>query len=89
MANDHDCNCDCCPMVRRHDKDLYHGNGKPGLTTRMMLAEEKLDTMKESVDERLDATAKLVEQINKRFWTIILGIAGTLGLTLLDILLKK
>lgn len=29
-------------MVLRHDKDLYLGNGSPGLTTRMALQEGKM-----------------------------------------------
>ena len=29
--------------VRKHDDDLYHGNGKPGITTRIQVCEEKLE----------------------------------------------
>ena len=30
-------------MVDKHEQDLYRGNGKPGLTTRMAGAEGRLD----------------------------------------------
>lgn len=29
-------------MLQEHDRDLYKGNGKPGLTTRMAIAEEAI-----------------------------------------------
>lgn len=28
--------------VGKHEKDLYHGNGKPGITTRVAMTEETL-----------------------------------------------
>lgn len=33
-------------MARQHDQDLYRGNGKPGLTTRMQRAEDSIETIK-------------------------------------------
>lgn len=30
----------------RHDRDLYHGNGKPGITTRMEKIEEAMTSIK-------------------------------------------
>lgn len=35
----------------KHDQDLYHGNGKPGLTVRMELAEKEIFDMKEDIKE--------------------------------------
>ena len=32
--------------LERHERDLYRGNGKPGLTTRMEKAEQSLDSIK-------------------------------------------
>ena len=29
-------------LVERHDKDMYRGNGKPGITTRMEKVEEAI-----------------------------------------------
>lgn len=37
--------------VDRHDCDLYYGNGKPGITTRIALAEGEIKTVKDTVDE--------------------------------------
>ena len=31
-----------CALVERHDKDIYRGNGKPGITTRMEKVEEAI-----------------------------------------------
>jgi hypothetical protein len=35
-----------CDLVERHDKDIYRGNGKPGITTRMEKVEEALGSIK-------------------------------------------
>ena len=36
----------------KHDKDLYTGNGKPGLTTRMLIQEQAMDK-REKADEKM------------------------------------
>jgi len=33
-------------MVHKHDKDLYVGNGKPGITTRMALVESTVESIR-------------------------------------------
>lgn len=33
-------------LLERHEKDLYRGNGKPGITTRMEKVEEAVASMK-------------------------------------------
>jgi hypothetical protein len=33
-------------MVLRHEQDLYRGNGKPGLTTRVLALEETMKDIK-------------------------------------------
>lgn len=38
-------------MVYKHDDDLYRGNGKPGLTTRMAVSEERIEDVKEVLDK--------------------------------------
>lgn len=49
---------DAYGLVQKHDNDLYRGNGKPGLTVRMAIAEERIETVKETVDEiRKDSKA--------------------------------
>lgn len=47
--------------------DVYFGNGKPGLTTRMQSAEERQDAM----DARCDKSDKKLGRIELMFWTII------------------
>ena len=37
--------------IQRIEKDLWFGNGKRGLTTRMQQVEDKLDDMKHSMTE--------------------------------------
>lgn len=37
--------------VQKHDIDLYYGNGKPGLTTRIALTEDRIDGVKEIIDK--------------------------------------
>lgn len=55
-------------IVRRMEKDLYYGNGKPGICTRMEVAEGHI----EGVTERLD-------NIDKKFWALILLALTILG----------
>lgn len=31
--------------LMKHDADLYHGNGKPGLTTRVLVLEEAMKSI--------------------------------------------
>jgi cob(I)alamin adenosyltransferase len=38
-------------MLRKHDQDLYQGNGKPALTVRMALAEKEIETVNKTVCE--------------------------------------
>lgn len=54
-------------IVARHEKDLYRGNGLPGLTTRMKQAEDR-DV---ATNERCDKSDKKLGRIEAMFWTII------------------
>jgi hypothetical protein len=78
-------NEDMVALVRQHDKDLYRGNGKPGLTTRM----EVVETKQENLYQGQEKISQSVEQINKRFWLIMLGIAGTFLTVMVDVIFKK
>lgn len=40
-------------MVMRHEKDLYRGNGKPGICTRMETGEDRMDGI-ESRQDKID-----------------------------------
>lgn len=55
-------------MVLRHEKDLYRGNGKPGLCTRIQTEED-----------RMDATEKRIDGIDKKFGAIIVLLLTILG----------
>lgn len=44
--------------VEKHDCDLYYGNGKPGITTRIALAEKEIVDVREDMTEfKKDAKA--------------------------------
>jgi len=60
--------------------DVYFGNGKPGLTTRMQSAEERQDAM----DLRCDKADKDLANTRKMFWAIIVLLLSILGSTLAD-----
>lgn len=61
-------------MAQRHDKDLYHGNGKPALTIRMALME--------------DIVEKISHNLSKIVWLIVGGgITGLVALVL-DIVMR-
>jgi len=64
-------------MVFRHEKDLYRGNGKPGLTTRMQQAEDCLDIHTEQIRDT-----------KRMFWAIIVLLLTLLGGVVTDIVEK-
>ncbi len=71
-------------LVERHDKDLYRGNGKPGLTTRMQQAEDRMD----SHEDCMDTFDERITGIDKKFWAIILLLLTLLGGVLTDVIMK-
>jgi hypothetical protein len=62
-------------IVRRHDKDLYRGNGKPGLTTRMAQQESAMEV----ATGRIDKADKRQDRTQSMFWAIILLLLTILG----------
>lgn len=60
MAGTEHVGSDIRRMVDRHDQDLYRGNGKPGLTTRMALME--------------DCVEKISKNLNKITWLLVAAI---------------
>lgn len=54
--------------VRLLSKDVWHGNGKPGLCTRMEVEEGRMDNVE-----------KRVGNIGKMFWAVILLLLTILG----------
>lgn len=50
-------------LVEQHDKDLYRGNGKAGITTRLETTEQRLDLLEEynqKRENRLDRKINLL-----------------------------
>ena len=75
-------------MVEQHDRDLYRGNGKPGITTRIQSLEDAVDGVDLS---RLEARVMQTEQYIKDFkagqsWIIRLLVGGII-LAVLDLIL--
>lgn len=56
------------------EKDLWHGNGKRGLTTRAQTAEDRLDRIEKSTSTIL-----------KMFWAIIILLVGSIVAMATDI----
>lgn len=62
--------------VRRHERDLYRGNGKPGLTLRMQSVEECQDQQEIDMAE----VKKTMETTRKQLWAMImLGLSTLTG----------
>ena len=66
-------------MLLKHDGDLYRGNGKPGLTTRLFLVEETIKVIKEAF-EKMAANWKAIVLM---FVATLLSAAANLVLHLL------
>lgn len=64
--------------IKKHDKDMYEGNGKPGMTTRVSLLEADSVDFREYIEEAKD---------NQK-WIIRL-IVGVLIVGVLNLLLRK
>lgn len=55
-------------MVRKHEQDLYRGNGKPGMTTRINDLERDMEAIKENRKTR-----------DAQIWAIILMVLGLIA----------
>jgi hypothetical protein len=73
---------DVASTVRRLEQDVWHGdNRKPGLTTRIQQAEDRLD----SGDRRMSAQDKRIDGFANMGWAIILLLLTILGGVVTDI----
>lgn len=63
--------------VKRLVKDVYYGNGKPGITTRVQLLEDAV----ERIGETLERFNKLQDKI---VWLLV----GTVALAVLNLVIK-
>lgn len=63
-------------LVERHDKELYRGNGNPGIVTRLRLLEDNMSEIRELLQESAKSRERKIN--------IILGalITGLIGLVL-------
>lgn len=61
-------------MVHRHERDLYRGNGKPGITTRVALLEDIVD--------------KISRNLSKIIWLLVSAIVTGLVAITVDIAVK-
>lgn len=71
-------------MLLRINKDMYYGNGKPGITTRVQQAEDKLVAL----DECDELMTKRINGVENKFWAIILLLITILGGVVTDIITK-
>jgi len=55
-------------MIHQHEKDLYRGNGKPGITTRLKTLEDSMERI-----EDLQAAT------DRKFWAVIVLLITILG----------
>ena len=64
--------------VEQHDRDLYRGNGKPGITTRIQSLEDCMDGVDLSkLENRVSQIEKAVEEFKSgQTWIIRLLIGG-------------
>lgn len=63
-------------LVEQHEKDLYRGNGLPGLTTRMKSVEDRVDKLEKFNDSREN---RLDKKMNILI-TTVLGLLSALVL---------
>lgn len=45
-------------IVARHDRDLYRGNGLPGITTRMAAVESRVSTIEQLLKEKANKSER-------------------------------
>lgn len=72
--------------VSRLTKDVYYGNGKPGLCTRMEVAEGDIMSVQTEVSNYKVATEKRIDRTQAMFWAIILLLLTLLGTQWADML---
>lgn len=61
-------------MVDRHDQDMYRGNGKPGITTRIAILE--------------DCVEKISRNLSKIVWIFVSGFVTGIVALIIDIVVR-
>lgn len=83
--------------IKRLEKDMWHGNGKPGMTTRMAVAEECMDTinaniarLNRNIEKSNESKAAADEAASKKTdrltWLVAVGVGIVVTL---EFILKK
>lgn len=66
-------------IVQRHEKDLYRGNGLPGITTRLKSVEDRVTTIEQLLQQKANRSDRKLN--------ILLATTGTLvGAVLLKVI---
>lgn len=66
-------------LVGKHDQDIYRGNGKPGLTTRILQQEEAMEQQKEEMDKRDKRDEKLKNWIVSLVFLVLATLFTLIG----------
>lgn len=74
--------------VAKLEKDVIHGNGLPGLTTRMAIQEGDMEDVKERMATLKRETKESLESINGKFWALISLVLATLVGVIVNIVVK-
>lgn len=72
-------------VVQRHENDLYRGNGKPGLTTRMAVVEDRQDTQEDDMNQFRESLDELKRQGNRNFGMLFVSLLSLVGLLILQL----
>jgi hypothetical protein len=75
-------------LVYQHDKDLYRGNGLPGLTTRMKSAEDKMSTIENEIVDLKDYNTNRENKLDTKMNIIIGSMISGLIAVVVDMVLK-
>lgn len=74
--------------VEKHDCDLYYGNGKPGITTRMALAERAIDDNRESSEKEVEDVKEDMKEFKKDAKSTRMMMLGVILTVLGEIVVK-
>lgn len=76
-------------MLQKHEQDLYRGNGKPGLTTRMALVEDNVAKIEDSVDTINQTIEKNGKKTDRLSWLVAIGIGIVITLQFVFLAMVK
>lgn len=71
------------------ERDLWFGNGKPGLTIRMQQREDDHKALSNSVDGRFESVNKIVQEIRSDIRRVVWLVLAAVIATVLKLILTK